>query len=83
MNNFIWQNKKPRLSLTRMNKQMQMGDLGLPNMKTYHMAVSLDQDKDWCHNSSDKRWVLIEAGMVNINNWKAILLDPKGHVTST
>lgn len=40
------------------------------SLKAYHMAVTLDQVKHWWRNSSDKQWVSIEAGMVNITNWQ-------------
>lgn len=51
INNFVWRNRKPRLSLPLMNKKAQMGGLGLSKLKAYHIAVTLDQIKHWWHNS--------------------------------
>lgn len=76
MNNFIWQNHKPRLSMSIMNRHMRMGGLGLPDLKKYHMAVTLDQIRHWWHDSSDKRWVMLEKGLLDGTNPKALLLDP-------
>lgn len=39
MNDFIWQNQKPRLSFSLMTKHMSMGSWGLPNLKAYNFVV--------------------------------------------
>lgn len=76
MNNYVWQNKKPRLSLALMNKHLCMGRLGLPNLQTYHLAVTLDKIKHWWHNSDEKSWLGMEAAMLGVSEWRAVLLDP-------
>lgn len=43
MSKFIWQNKKPRLSLLLMRKKLHHGGMGLPDLKAYHIAVTLHQ----------------------------------------
>lgn len=55
---------------------MQMGDLGLLNLKAYHMAVTLDQIKYGWHSFPDKQWVLMEGNLANITDDKAALLEP-------
>lgn len=54
INNFIWQNKKPCLSLNLMTRHMRMGGLGLPKRNAYHFVTTLDQARHWWHNSGDK-----------------------------
>lgn len=76
MNRYIWQNKKPRLSFHLMNKHPLRGGLGLPNLQAYHFAVTLDQCKFWWHNSSDKAWSQMEADILGISDWRAVMLDP-------
>lgn len=76
MSKFIWQNRKPRLSLSTMNRRLQMGGLGLPNLKAYHAAVTLDQIRYWWHMSNSKQWVTLESVVANVPNWRAALLDP-------
>lgn len=82
MNPYIWQNKKPRLSLFLMNKHPRMGGLGLPNLQAYHFAVTLDQIKHWWHNATGKTWSDMEAKMMGVPYWKAVLLDPIPEPTS-
>lgn len=55
-----------------------MGGLGLPNLKTYHTAVTLDQVKHWWHKTADKNWPLMEIEMIGKMDLKAIFLDPIG-----
>lgn len=43
MNNYIWQQKRPRLSLHLMNKHPRLGGMGLPNLQAYHLAMTLGQ----------------------------------------
>lgn len=59
-----------------MNRHMRLGGLCLPNLKAYHMAVTLDQIRYWWHKSLDKKWVMIKTGLANNTDWKALLLDP-------
>lgn len=76
MNKFVWRNKKPRLSLSIMHKKLPFGGMGLPDLRAYHMAVTLDQIKHWWHDSRDKRWVTLETDLAGVANWKAVLLNP-------
>lgn len=78
MSTFIWQNKKPRLSLSLMQKKLHFGEMGLPDLKAYHIAVTLDQIRYWWHGSPEKQWVTMEAELAGIPNWRAVLLDPIG-----
>lgn len=45
MKKMVWLNRKPRLSFQTMTKHLHHGGLGLPNLKAYHRAVTLDQMK--------------------------------------
>lgn len=83
MNTFIWQNRKPCLSFSLTNKHMNMGGLGLPNIWVYHFTVTLDQIKYWCKTSPDKNWSLLGALMMNISDWKGVMLDQLSYLTST
>lgn len=76
MNQYIWQNKKPRLAFKLMTRRPCMGGLGLPDLHAYHLAMTLDQIRYWWHNSSDKTWVQMEAATVGTLDWKAVILDP-------
>lgn len=81
MSKFIWQNKKSRLSLSIMYKRLHFGGMGLPDLKAYHIAVTLDQIRYWWHGSSEKQWIAMEADLAGIPNWKAALLDPVGRAS--
>lgn len=76
MSKYIWVNKKPRLSFQTMTRRLDLGGLGLPDLKAYHRAVTLDQARYWWHNSTEKKWVDIESAIAGRPNWKAVLLDP-------
>lgn len=53
-----------------------MGGLGLPNLQAYHFAMTLDQSKYWWQNSSNKTWSQMEADILGISDWRAVMLDP-------
>lgn len=59
-----------------MHRKMQFGCLGLPDLKAYHIAATLDQIKYWWHGSVDKWWVAMETDLAGVSNWRAVLLDP-------
>lgn len=59
-----------------MTKHLHHGGLGLPNLKAYHRAVTLDQIKHWWHNSPDKQWVTMESDLLGGPNLQSTLLDP-------
>jgi len=46
-NSFLWNNKKPILNLRKLQKPVDKGGLGMPNLLMYHYAISLRHLAHW------------------------------------
>lgn len=58
---FIWNNKKPRISLMTLMKPESMGGLGLPNLQHYFWAAQLRNLVSWSMERQESMWVQMEA----------------------
>lgn len=60
---FIWQKKKPCISLTVLTREKGQGGLGVPDLKNYYNAILLSRVIEWAKNNKEKRWVKMESTM--------------------
>ena len=61
LSRFIWNNKKPRISLKTLMKPESMGGLGLPNLQYYFWAAQLRNMTSWAMERHESMWVQMEA----------------------
>lgn len=61
LSRFIWNNKKPRISLKTLMKPESMGGLGLPNFQYYFWAAQLRNLISWSMERYESLWVQMEA----------------------
>lgn len=57
---FIWANKQPRISRSRMTIPKQYGGLAVPDVVKYYQAVHVGRVIDWCRHTEFKLWTELE-----------------------
>lgn len=62
INNFVWQGKKPRISLIKLKQTKDKGGVGLPNFKAYQTAFLCKQVAAWFFENPTYRplWLEVE-----------------------
>ena len=58
---FIWNCKRPRLKLAKLQLPSGQGGLAIPNIRLYQVASQFRYLVDWVRNDSDSVWLDIEA----------------------
>lgn len=59
---FLWNGKKPRVSLKKLFASRDIGGLALPNMELYSIAFEMNKlTNHWTSNESGSSWVQIES----------------------
>uniref|UniRef100_A0A8C5PDU3 Reverse transcriptase domain-containing protein n=1 Tax=Leptobrachium leishanense TaxID=445787 RepID=A0A8C5PDU3_9ANUR len=57
---YVWNSKKPRISLTLLMAPKQLGGVALPHFRHYYMASHLQRIVEWSTSSLTRAWVTIE-----------------------
>ena len=60
ISNFVWQNKKARISYKKLQSAKRDGGLNLPNMQNYYWAAQLKTIMSWITGDKDSIWVGME-----------------------
>ena len=58
---FIWNNKRPRLKMVKLQLSVKEGGLGLPNIMYYHWASQIRYVAEWIKNDNDSTFLDLEA----------------------
>ena len=58
---FIWNCKRPRLKLAKLQLPLSQGGLALPNIRLYQVASQFRYLVDWVQSDLDSVWHDIEA----------------------
>ena len=61
--NYIWKNKKQRISAQVLKRNKKMGGLAVPDISKYYVATVLARVIEWAKENPDKRWVNIECAL--------------------
>uniref|UniRef100_A0A8C5M2I4 Reverse transcriptase domain-containing protein n=1 Tax=Leptobrachium leishanense TaxID=445787 RepID=A0A8C5M2I4_9ANUR len=57
---YVWNSKKPRISLTLLMAPKQLGGVALPHFRHYYVASHLQRIVEWSTSSLTRAWVTIE-----------------------
>jgi len=58
---FIWNNKMPRIKLSKLMKPKDKGGIALPNLQLYFWAAQIKNMISWCSERTNSIWYNIEA----------------------
>ena len=58
---FIWNRKRPRMSLARLMKPKEKGGLSASDIRLYQLASQLRYIADWIQNDNDSTWLDLES----------------------
>lgn len=77
INTFIWNGKRPRLSLAHMIRPKAQGGLGLPSILAYYQATCLRYLVQWDRPLSSKHWDFMDQAVAGTNIWRELWLPRK------
>lgn len=58
---FIWNKKKPRLKMAKLQMSVEKGGLAVPNVRLYQLAAQLRYVADWINGDSESVWLDLET----------------------
>lgn len=58
---FIWNRKRPRMSLARLMKPQEKGGLSVPDIRLYQLASQLRYIADWINNDDESTRLDLES----------------------
>lgn len=61
---FIWNEKKPRIRLTTLQRPKQLGGLAVPNFELYYWSFQLKALSTWVNSDATMAWKQIESSKV-------------------
>lgn len=71
---FIWDGKKPRISLSKLYESKQSGGVSLPNAQAYYYAAVLSQTRFWFSDQEDNLWNQIEQQITEGHDLPALAI---------
>lgn len=71
LSDFIWNKRKPRLKITKLQLPSSKGGLDLPNIKWYQLASHLKFIADWVKEDSTSDLLSLEKSQTNVNQCQA------------
>lgn len=57
---FIWNNKRPRIKISKLMKPKDRGGIGLPNLQLYYWAAQIKNMISWCNERTNSSWFKME-----------------------
>ena len=61
---FIWNRKRPYMSLARLMKPKEKGGLSVPDIRLYQLASQLRYIADWIKSDNESTWLDLESSQV-------------------
>lgn len=58
---FIWNKKKPRLKMAKLQMSVEKGGLAVPNIRLYQLATQLRYIADWINDDPESVWLDLET----------------------
>ncbi|KAG7519086.1 hypothetical protein JOB18_000893 [Solea senegalensis] len=55
---FIWNRKKPRLKMAKLQMSVEEGGLGVPNIRLYQLAAQFGYIVDWINGDPESVWLI-------------------------
>lgn len=73
---FIWNQNRPRLKLSILQRRKEDGGVGLPDFLGYYVAAQANCILDLFHGRDSKRWVLLENQLSSLPPTSILWLPP-------
>ncbi|CAH2223510.1 Hypothetical predicted protein [Pelobates cultripes] len=83
LTHFTWQNKKPRVATNLLQRSINQGGLGFPDLKAYCKAATLMLVPQFLQHPTAPQWLEIENSWAHPTTLHSILWTPKSHRTDT
>lgn len=80
---YIWQNKKPRSSHSKIIKHRLVGGMGYPDIRDYYLATILSQLQEWTQTHQNTLWGNIENNATPGPNLACWLYSTSAQITNT